>query len=97
MNAVCRSKTCSSGDCPLELNERKRYPWEVSIAEKIFEKAQALPEQAQDELLRVAESLAAKNGTSLPSAKPQFGSAKGLVKIGPEFDEPLEDFKPYME
>jgi hypothetical protein len=30
----------------------------VSTAEKIFEKAQRLPEQAQDKLLRVAEELA---------------------------------------
>ena len=25
-----------------------------------------------------------------------FGSAKGLIKIAPDFDEPLEDFKDYM-
>ena len=30
----------------------------VSTAEKIFHKAQSLPEQAQDKLLRVAEELA---------------------------------------
>ena len=26
----------------------------------------------------------------------QFGSAKGLIKISDDFDEPLEDFKEYM-
>lgn len=26
----------------------------------------------------------------------QFGSAKGLIKIAEDFDEPLEDFKEYM-
>ncbi len=30
----------------------------MSIAEKIFQKAQSLPEQAQDKLLHVAEELA---------------------------------------
>jgi hypothetical protein len=25
-----------------------------------------------------------------------FGSAKGLIKMAPDFDEPLEDFKDYM-
>ena len=25
-----------------------------------------------------------------------FGSAKGLIKIADDFDEPLEDFKEYM-
>ncbi|MEH2456457.1 type II toxin-antitoxin system Phd/YefM family antitoxin [Nostoc sp.] len=29
--------------------------------------------------------------------RPQFGSAKGLVTIPDDFDEPLEDFKEYME
>ena len=68
----------------------------MSTAQKNFEKAQTLPEQAQDALLKLAEMLAAKNNFS-GQAKPQFGSAKGLIKIGPEFDEPLEDFKPYLE
>jgi hypothetical protein len=47
-------------------------------------------------LLKLAEMLAVKNKFS-GSPKPQFGSAKGLIKIGPEFDDPLEDFKPYLE
>jgi len=61
----------------------------------IFQKAQALPAPAQDALLRLAEVLATQAPSSTP--KPQFGSAKGLIQIGPEFDEPLEDFKPYTE
>jgi antitoxin (DNA-binding transcriptional repressor) of toxin-antitoxin stability system len=27
---------------------------------------------------------------------PQFGSAKGLISISDDFDEPLEDFAEYM-
>ena len=27
----------------------------------------------------------------------QFGSARGLISMAPDFDEPLEDFKEYME
>ncbi len=26
-----------------------------------------------------------------------FGLMKGEIELGPDFDEPLEDFKPYME
>jgi prevent-host-death family protein len=26
----------------------------------------------------------------------KIGTAKGLIKISPDFDEPLEDFKEYM-
>lgn len=28
--------------------------------------------------------------------KRKFGSAKGLISMSPDFDEPLEDFKDYM-
>jgi prevent-host-death family protein len=28
--------------------------------------------------------------------RPLFGSAKGLITISDDFDEPLEDFKDYM-
>ncbi|MBD2004641.1 MULTISPECIES: type II toxin-antitoxin system Phd/YefM family antitoxin [Cyanophyceae] len=28
--------------------------------------------------------------------RPQFGSAKGLVTISDDFDDPIEDFKDYM-
>nr|VFK44637.1 MAG: prevent-host-death family protein [Candidatus Kentron sp. TC] len=31
-----------------------------------------------------------------PERKRRFGSAKGLVKIADDFDEPLEDFRGYM-
>ena len=29
--------------------------------------------------------------------KRQFGSARGLIKMAPDFDEPLDDFKEYTE
>jgi antitoxin (DNA-binding transcriptional repressor) of toxin-antitoxin stability system len=31
-----------------------------------------------------------------PKRRPRFGSAKGLITISDDFDEPLEDFKEYM-
>jgi antitoxin (DNA-binding transcriptional repressor) of toxin-antitoxin stability system len=30
------------------------------------------------------------------SRKRQFGSAKGLIAMAPDFDEPLDDFKEYL-
>lgn len=30
------------------------------------------------------------------SKQRQFGSAKGLIKISDDFDEPVEDFKEYL-
>ena len=67
----------------------------MSTAEKIFEKAQALPESTQETLLQLIEKLAKTDAPK--KASPKAGSAKGLIHVGPEFDEPLEDFKPYME
>ena len=67
----------------------------MSTAEKIFEKAQTLPEPAQAALLKLIESMESPKASEKP--KPKFGSAKGLIHIAPDFDEPLEDFKPYME
>lgn len=34
--------------------------------------------------------------TTLPHRGPEPGSAKGLITMSPDFDEPLEDFEPYM-
>jgi antitoxin (DNA-binding transcriptional repressor) of toxin-antitoxin stability system len=33
---------------------------------------------------------------SRANPRPQFGSAKGLIAISDDFDEPLEDFAEYM-
>ena len=30
-------------------------------------------------------------------SRPQFGSAKGLITMSDDFDEPLEDFEEYMK
>jgi hypothetical protein len=68
----------------------------MSVAEQIFEKAQTLPEPAQKTVLDLVDKLARQSEMVTPSA-PKAGSAKGLIHIAPDFDEPLEDFKPYME
>ena len=31
-----------------------------------------------------------------PERRPRFGSAKGLITMSDDFDEPLEDFDEYM-
>ena len=33
---------------------------------------------------------------SRAKSRPQFGSAKGLISLANDFDEPLEDFAEYM-
>ena len=36
------------------------------------------------------------NQSLIQKPKRKFGSAKGLISMSPDFDEPLEDFKDYM-
>lgn len=66
--------------------------------------------QAEDELEAILDKVArgqdlviiGANGLAfklmaLPWApKPVFGSARGLVQIGPDFDEPIEGFEAYL-
>jgi hypothetical protein len=66
------------------------------MAEQIYEKTQGLNQPAQKALLQIVELLAGKPNAA-GNAAPKAGSAKGLIEIGPDFDEPLADFKPYTE
>ena len=34
---------------------------------------------------------------AIKKRKRQFGSAKGMISMAPDFDEPLKDFAEYME
>lgn len=67
----------------------------MSTAEKIFQKTQVLPESEQKVVLDFVEKLVQQHPVAKPA--PKSGSAKDLVKIAVDFDEPLEDFKPYTE
>lgn len=62
-----------------------------------------MPEQLQKEVLDFIDFLFKKNSSEkkyvIKSNKkmfPKFGSSKGLYKMSPDFDEPLDDFKEYM-
>lgn len=68
----------------------------MSTAELIFNKAQTLPEPAQMAVLHIVELLAQQRAVSGQSSISP-GSAKGLVTMSEDFDEPLPDFEPYMK
>ncbi len=59
----------------------------------------SLPEESRNEVKDFAEFLLKKKGKKTTRKKvPKFGSGKHLIKwISPDFDEPLDDFKEYME
>ncbi len=65
----------------------------------LYNKLTSLPDNMKSEVSDFIDFLMAKaqkeKKVKTP-AKPQFGSAKGMFKINPDFDEPLDDFKEYM-
>jgi mRNA-degrading endonuclease RelE of RelBE toxin-antitoxin system len=61
-----------------------------------FNKWSMLPKNLQKEVLDFIEFLLSKQNKPEQTPKPKFGSAKGMFKMMPDFDEPLDDFKEYM-
>ena len=65
--------------------------------QNVFEILQNLPKHLQQEITDFAEFVAKKYQTKTPKKKKSnLGSAKGLIIMSEDFDEPLEDFKEYM-
>lgn len=56
-----------------------------------------LPKDIQQEVKDFIEFLLSRRKHQpTKSKKPTFGSARGKIKLSPDFDEPLEDFKDYQ-
>ena len=54
---------------------------------------------AGEEVVLTRDDQAAVRLVPIPSgnsARPQFGSARGLIKMADDFDAPLDDFDDYM-
>ena len=62
----------------------------------IYTKLETLPANLKQEVSDFVDFLLEKTTSKKKKAIPQFGSAKGKIKMSPDFDEPLEDFKEYM-
>ena len=62
----------------------------------LYDKLARLPENLKVEVLHFIDFLLQKDKQSGSSKKPKFGSGKGMFKIKPGFDEPLQDFRDYM-
>jgi hypothetical protein len=62
----------------------------------IINQLQVLPENLKQEVLDFIGYLIMKYSKDQKN-KPKFGSAKGKYILAADFDEPLEDFKEYME
>jgi hypothetical protein len=53
-----------------------------------------LPPELRHVPVRITATLEA---VSVTSALPQFGCLAGKIQLAPDFDEPLDDFRDYME
>lgn len=69
----------------------------------IFNEYQLLPKDLQQQVSDYIEFLMKKHKTSKKEdfnnkkkKKSNFGSAKGLIIMSEDFDDPIEEFKPYM-
>jgi hypothetical protein len=63
----------------------------------LYNKLASLPDNLKTEVGDFIDFLKSKNKKEKPeSNKAKFGSGKGMFVMMPGFDEPLEDFKEYM-
>lgn len=62
----------------------------------LYSKLASLPDELKSEVGDFIDFLQAKAQKSKGIAKPKFGSGKGMFKMAPDFDAPLDDFKEYM-
>lgn len=62
----------------------------------IYTKLEALPKDLKQEVSDFIDFLMQKKVAKKNKIIPQFGSAKGKIKMAPDFDAPLDDFKEYM-
>ncbi|MDQ2798189.1 MAG: DUF2281 domain-containing protein [Armatimonadota bacterium] len=63
----------------------------TALLEKAWEQVTQLPDAKQDEVAALVLKTLEKKDEEPPEARPQFGSAKGLVWMSPDFEEPLEE------
>lgn len=63
----------------------------------VYSKLSLLPESRRLEVMDFIEFLLSKKKDKVSLPKPKFGSAKGMFTMKSGFDDPLEDFKEYME
>lgn len=62
---------------------------------RLSKKLDSLPENLKAEVADFIDFLLEKSKKVDSPKKPKFGSGKGMFKMKPGFDDPLEDFKEY--
>jgi hypothetical protein len=64
----------------------------------LLTKILSLPEHLKSEVEDFIDFLKVKSlSKKAATQKPKFGSGKGILKMQPDFDDPLEDFNDYTK
>jgi hypothetical protein len=64
----------------------------------LLTKILSLPEHLKNEVEDFIDFLKTKSSSKKSlTQKPKFGSGKGIMKMQPDFDDPLEDFNDYTK
>ncbi len=63
---------------------------------EIYKEILTLPDELKKEVIDFVAFLKFKNQAK-PKKQRKAGLAKGLIKMSDDFDEPLDDFKEYMQ
>ncbi len=64
---------------------------------QLLNQISSLPKNMKKEVADFVEFLKQKSKSQIQIKKRKFGYAKDFFKMADDFDEPLEDFKEYME
>ena len=62
----------------------------------IYTKLETMPKDLQQQVADFVDFLLSKSSLKKEKVIPQFGCAKGQIRMSPDFDAPLDDFKEYM-
>lgn len=63
----------------------------------LYTKLSRLPPALKAEVSDFIDFLLSKKKKAVKANKPKFGCAKGQFRMAADFDEPLDDFKEYMD
>ena len=63
----------------------------------LYNKLSVLPQELKSEVSEFIDALLKKAKDSSEQKKPIFGSGKGIFVMHKDFDEPIEDFKDYIQ
>lgn len=64
---------------------------------QLYTKISVLPEELKSEVNEFVDSLLKRRKREIKRRKPKYGCAKGKIYMAPDFDDPIDDFKEYLE